>query len=86
MKTGEIMLWDKNKPLPNGWNLVHNLSDTHHGKYAVMIEREAQGEHQNTEQNSDCWGEKADFKRKSEFYIPRARKAIKSDSDAFTGK
>lgn len=27
------------KPIPDGWRLVSDLGDTHHGYYAVLIER-----------------------------------------------
>lgn len=31
--------WPLHKPIPEGWILSHDLSDTHHGVYSVLIKQ-----------------------------------------------
>ena len=28
-----------NTPIPTGWELAHDLQDSHHGRYSVLIKR-----------------------------------------------
>jgi uncharacterized protein YbdZ (MbtH family) len=32
-----LRYWPKDEPIPEGWELVSDLSGTHHGEYAVLI-------------------------------------------------
>ena len=36
-----LQYWRKSKPIPKGWKVVDDLSDTHHGIYAYIIARVA---------------------------------------------
>jgi uncharacterized protein YbdZ (MbtH family) len=29
--------WPKNDPIPEGWVMVDDLKDCHHGRYSVLI-------------------------------------------------
>ena len=39
MKEHELQYWPKDKPIPEGWKLVDDFADIHHGAHAVLIEK-----------------------------------------------
>lgn len=39
MKEREMKYWPKDKPIPEGWLLVNDLSGCHHGAFSVLIEK-----------------------------------------------
>lgn len=39
MKDMEFQYWPVTKPIPANWKLAHDLADTHHGAYSVLIVR-----------------------------------------------
>lgn len=35
----ELRYWPKDAAIPDGWEMVNDLSGTHHGNYSVLIRR-----------------------------------------------
>ncbi len=33
----EVRYWSKYKPIPEGWKLLRELADCHHGEWSVII-------------------------------------------------
>lgn len=34
-----LRYWPRDRKIPRGWVLAHDLQDCHHGRYSVLIER-----------------------------------------------